>query len=88
MKRLAGMMLLIYCLTGACAAQGETAGGGWSDLYAMFVETAIEYGDLQEEWAKQPDVYAPAPEGAAISLDPASARLSGDIRLIQDVEAE
>ncbi|MBR0228942.1 MAG: hypothetical protein IJQ62_11405 [Clostridia bacterium] len=61
MKRLAGMLPVIFCLTGACAARGETADGGWSDLYALFVETAIEYGDLQEEWAKQPDVYAPAP---------------------------
>ena len=88
MKRLAGMMLVIFCLAGAFSARGETADGGWSDLYAMFVETAIEYGDLQEEWAKQPDVYAPAPQGAAIRLDPALAELSGDIRLIQDVETE
>ena len=82
------MMLVIFCLTGACRAQGETADGGWDDLYAMFVETAVEYGDLQEEWAKLPDVYAPAPQGAAIPLEPASALLSGDIRLIQDVGAE
>lgn len=81
-------MLAIFCLAGAFGARGETADGGWSDLYAMFVETAIEYGDLQEEWAKQPDVYAPAPQGTAIRLDPALAELSGDIRLIQDVETE
>ena len=81
-------MLVIFCLAGAFSARGETADGGWNDLYAMFVETAIEYGDLQEEWAKQPDVYAPAPQGAAIRLDPALAELSGDIRLIQDVETE
>lgn len=81
------MMLVVLCLAGA-SARGETAGGDWGDLYAIFVETAIEYGDLQEEWAAQPDVYAPAPEEARVELNLASARLSGDIRLLQNVSEE
>ena len=81
MNRLAGIVLLILCLTGACHACAESAGGDWADMYALSVENAIEYGDLREEWAKEPDVYKPAPQGAEIVLLPKDAVLSGDIAL-------
>lgn len=81
MKRLAGIMLLVLCLTGVYSAQSENVGGEWEDLYFMFAETAIEYGDLQAEWAKEPEVYAPAAEGVRIELLPEDASLSGDIQL-------
>ena len=81
MNRLAGIVLLILCLTGACCACAESAGADWADMYALSVENAIEYGDLREEWAKEPDVYKPAPQGAEILLLPKDAVLSGDIAL-------
>ena len=42
MKRLAGIILLMLCLTGSLCASAE---GDWADLYALSVENAIEYGD-------------------------------------------
>ncbi len=80
-------MLLILCLTGAFGAQGENAGGEWEDLYYMSAETAVEYGDLQAEWAGEPDVYAPAPEGARIPLRAQDAVLLGDIEYIPAFDA-
>ncbi|MBR3108477.1 MAG: extracellular solute-binding protein [Clostridia bacterium] len=79
MKRFATIILLVFCLTAACRACAESA--GWADLYALSVENAIEYGDLREEWAQQPDIYKPAPQGAEIPLLPQDAALSGDIVL-------
>ena len=87
MNRLAGIVLLILCLTRACCACAESAGGDWADMYALSVENAIEYGDLREEWAKEPDVYKPAPQGAEIVLLPKDAVLSGDIALESGFEA-
>ena len=84
MKRLAGIMLLMFCLTGSRCAFAE---GGWADLYALSVENAVEYGDLQAEWAKQPEVYQPAPRDAVIPLLPQDAALSGDIVLKSGFEA-
>ena len=81
MKRLAGVILLILCLTAARWAGAESAGGEWADLYALSVENAVVYGDLCEEWAKQPQVYRPASQGAEIPLLPRDAALSGDIAL-------
>ena len=80
-------MLLVFCLTGAACAYGESAGGEWADLYVLSVENAIEYGDLQEEWAKEPGVYAPAPADAEIVLRPQDAELFGDIGLVEQFEA-
>ncbi|MBR3739442.1 MAG: extracellular solute-binding protein, partial [Clostridia bacterium] len=87
MKRLAGMIVWFFCLTGACCAFAEQAGGDWKDLYIIQVESAIEYGDLQAEWALEPSVYVPAPQDARIALNPADAELSGDIRLVEHFEA-
>ena len=87
MKRLAGIMLLVFCLTGAMNALGESAGGEWDDLYTIFVETAVEYGDLQAEWQRQPSLYAPAPQGAKIALNMADAQLSGDIAYLPEFDA-
>ena len=84
MKRLAGIMLLMFCLTGSRCAFAE---GGWADLYALSVENAVEYGDLQAEWATQPEVYQPAPRDAVIPLLPQDAALSGDIALKSGFEA-
>lgn len=75
-------MLLVLCLTGAFSAQSENVGGEWGDLYSMFAETAIEYGDLQAEWAKEPEVYVSAPEGAQIVLHAQDAVLQGDAEFI------
>ena len=84
MKRLAWTVLLLVCLTGAfrCAV-----GEDWADLYVLAVENAVEYGDLQEEWALEPGVYAAAPQDARIVLAPAEAELSGDIRLVEGFDA-
>ena len=84
MKRLAGIILLMLCLTGSLCASAE---GDWADLYALSVENAIEYGDLQAEWAQQPEVYQPAPQDAVIPLLPQDAVLSGDIALKSGFEA-
>ena len=84
MKRLAWMILLVFCLTGLGIALGEDAGGEWADLYTLTDESAIEYGDLQEQWAEQPGVYAPAPEGSRIDLPLDDAELTGDIELLRD----
>ena len=80
-------MLLVFCLTGAMNALGESAGGEWDDLYTIFVETAVEYGDLQAEWQRQPSLYAPAPQGAKIALNMADAQLSGDIAYLPEFDA-
>ena len=85
MKRFAGLILLVFCLTGVLCAHGEGTEGLWADLYSLNAETAIEYGDLQAQWAKEPQVYAPAPDGARIELLPEEASLSGEIALTDSV---
>ena len=83
MKRLAGIVLWVFCLTGLLGgALGES--GDWADLYTLDVETQLEYGDVQAAWALEPEVYAPAPAGTRILLDPAEAELTGDISYIDD----
>lgn len=77
MRRVAGVLLLLCCLI---MCRGGSARGEWADLYVLSVENAVEYGDLQAEWALEPEVYAPAPQDARIVLKPADAALSGDIR--------
>ena len=87
MKRIAGFLLIICCLTMACCASGEET-GDWSDLYALTNESAIEYGDLREQWAQEPQVYAPAPVGSRILLPMDAAELSGDIELTNQLNGE
>ena len=86
MRRLAVWMVLMIFMSGACAALAE-AGGDWADLYTLSVENVIEYGDLQAEWALQPDVFFPAPQGAVIDLLPENAKLTGDIQFLSGFDA-
>ncbi len=85
-KRFAGLILLLFCAAVACPAFAE-ASGGWAELYTLSVENIIEYGDLRDEWALEPDVYVPAPQGARIDLLPANAALTGDIQFIDNFDA-
>ena len=79
MKRIAGMLLLVFCVSAVFCVHAEE--GGWADLYTLTDEAAVEYGDLREEWAKEPEKYSPAPAGARIELDLSAAALSGAVSL-------